>query len=443
MVYAPKRQPEQASVDSQTTKPVHSWSSSLQTVLDQPPSNLPIRVALSGTLFCLLFGAWAWFGQMDEVAKASGKLVPKGEVYRVHAVAPGRVVKVAVKEGQPVKAGQVLMELDTELPRKEVERLEQSLQSAKLELLQTQALMDKTRLQGETRAAIAQTGMRMQQVAIAQAHNNAANNQDLLDQFQADSSAQQERLQRLQPLLNQGAVAKENVFVAEQQFRDRQRSITERQNTLQQTLAEANRLQIELNQKQAESRQSQLETQQQLQQLEVKVTELQAKVQETQVLLSAAKAKLNQQFLNAPADGVVTVLNTRRTGDYAQPEQVLAEVAPKGKPLVLLAALPSTEAGFVKVGMPVQIKLDAYPYQDYGIIPGTVTSISPDSKADDKLGQVYRVEVTLKRNSVSTQGQTIQFKAGQTGMAEIVTRQRRIADMLLDPLKKLQNGLKL
>lgn len=443
MVYAPNRQPNQDSVDPQVSQPAHSWSSSLQTVLDQPPANLPLQVALGGTLFCLLFGAWAWFGHVDEVARASGKLVPKGDVFRVHPAASGKVVRVAVKEGQTVKAGQVLMELDAELARKDVERLEQLLQSSKLELLQTQALLDKTRLQAETRAAIAQTGMRMQQVAIAQAQNNAANNQDLLSQFQTDASAQQERLQRLEPLMNQGAISKENLFVAEEQLRDRQRSITERQNTLQQTLAEANRLQIELNQKQAESRQSQLEAQQQIQQLSVKVTELQAKVKETQVLLSAAKAKFNQQSLSSPVDGVVTALNTRRTGEYAQPGQTLAEIAPQGKPLVLSAVLPSAQAGFVKVGMPVHIKLDAYPYQDYGIVPGIITSISPDSKPDEKLGQVYRVEVTLKRNYVHTKGQTTKFKAGQTALAEIVTRQRRIADVLLDPLKKLQNGLSL
>lgn len=443
MVYAPNRPPEQDSVDPQVSQPAHSWSSSLQTVLDQPPANLPSRAALGGTLFCLLFGAWAWFGHVDEVARASGKLVPKGEVFRLHPVASGKVSRVAVKEGQTVKAGQVLIELDAELARKDVERLKQLLQSSKMELLQTQALLDKTQLQAETRAAIAEAGIHMHQVAIAQAQDNAENNQALLSQYQTDASAQRERLQRLEPLMNQGAISKENLFVAEQQLRDRQRSITERQNSLQQTLAEANRLQIELNQKQAESRQSELETQQQIQQLGVKVTELQAKVQETQVLLSTAKAKLKQQTLNSPVDGVVTALNTRRTGEYAQPEQVLAEIAPQGKPLVLAAVLPSAEAGFVKVGMPVHIKLDAYPYQDYSTVPGTVTSISPDSKADEKLGQVYRVEVTLDRSYVKAKGQTIKFKAGQTAIAEIVTRQRRIADVLLDPLKKLQNGVSL
>lgn len=441
MLSAPKSQQVQESVRPQVSG--STWSPSLQTVLDQPPANLPIRVALGGTLFCLLFGAWAWLGHVDEVARASGKLVPKGGVYQVHPVAPGKVVRISIQEGQVVKTGQVLMELDAELAHKEVERLEQLLQSSKLELVQTQALLDQAKSEVATRALIAQNGMQMQKVAITQAQNNATNHQTLLDQFQTDASAQQERLQRLAPLMKQGAISEENVFVAEQQLRDRQRSITEHQNSLQQNLAEANRLQIELDQKQAEFRQSQLESQQQIQQLAVKITELQAKVEETQVLLETAKAKLNQHSLNASVDGVVTALNIRRPGVYVQPEQAIVEIAPQGKPLVLSTFLPSAEAGFVKIGMPVHVKLDAYPYQEYGVFPGTVTSISPDSKPDDKLGQVYRVEIALNRNFVNAKGEPIPLKAGQTGSAEIVTRQRRIADVLLDPLKKLQNGLNL
>ncbi len=57
------------------------WSPSLQTLLDQPSATLPQRLIIGGMVFCLAFGAWAWFGQIEEVGKARGKLVPKGETY--------------------------------------------------------------------------------------------------------------------------------------------------------------------------------------------------------------------------------------------------------------------------------------------------------------------------------------------------------------------------
>ena len=90
--------------------------------------------------------------------------------------------------------------------------------------------------------------------------------------------------------------------------------------------------------------------------------------------------------------------------------------------------------------MPVQLKLDAYPYQDYGVVSGKVTSISPDAKPDEKLGPVYRVKVELDRNYITDEDKRIPFKAGQTASADIIIRRRRIAEMLLDPIRQLQKG---
>jgi HlyD family secretion protein len=90
--------------------------------------------------------------------------------------------------------------------------------------------------------------------------------------------------------------------------------------------------------------------------------------------------------------------------------------------------------------MPVKVKFDAYPYQDYGIVTGEVTYISPDSKANEQFGVVYQVEVELDRNHITEKGRPIQFKAGQTATAEIIIRRRRIADILLEPFRELQEG---
>jgi HlyD family secretion protein len=261
-------------------------------------------------------------------------------------------------------------------------------------------------------------------------------------------------MDRLKPLVEAGAIATEQMFAAEQALRDRQRSITESQGELQQALTESERLQAELQQaqresdrlqagllqKQAEGRSTQLEAQQKVQQLEVEMNQLKAKVAETQNLLTSAKAKLNQRFLYAPVDGTISSLNIPNIGEVIQPGQTLAEIAPQDVPLVLSASLPNQEAGFVKRGMPVQVKLEAYPYQDYGMVSGKVTSISPDTKPDERLGAVYQVEVALDRSHITANHQNIQLKAGETATAEIIIRRRRIADLLLDPIRQLQKG---
>ncbi len=206
--------------------------------------------------------------------------------------------------------------------------------------------------------------------------------------------------------MEEGAIAKDHLFEAEQALGERQRAITQSQGELQQALGEATRLQAGLIQKQAEGRTAQLEAQERIQQLEVEITQLKAKIAETNNLLKSAEA----------------------------------EMYPYNAPLVLSASLPNQEAGFVKTGMPVQVKFDAYPYQDFGIVPGKVISISPDAKSDERLGEVYRVEVALARNYITTNRQTIKFKAGQTAGAEIIIRRRRVADILLEPFRQLQKG---
>ena len=475
----------------------NDWSPSVQTLLDQPPATLPQRLIAGGIVFCFAFGAWAWFGTIEQVGKAQGKLVPKGETYKIEPINSGKITSIAVEEGETVKAGQVLAELDTELAEKEVERLQQMLLAYQTELSQKQGLQERMRLEAQTREAIASSEAQAQQAAIAQAKEKAATvrqvlaqldsettafqtrqaqlqpisaiAQEELKQLQAELAAHQERIARLKTLTQEGAISQEYVFQAEQalrqtqqqinqsklqalsntdeqlfqaqqSLRDRGSAITQNKGELASALKEAERLEAELAVKQAQGRSIQLEAQQQIQQLEVEITQLKAKIAEAKNLLVSAQTQLKQRFLRSPVNGVVLSLDLQNTGEVVQPGETIAEIAPLDAPLILSAVLPNREAGFVKEGMPVKIKLEAYPYQDYGVIPGKVISISADAKPDQNLGAVYRVKIALDRSHIRENQQNINFKAGQTATADIIIRNRRIADVLLDPIKQLQKG---
>lgn len=477
------------------------WSPSVNSLLEQPPATFPLRLLIGGLAFSLLVGSWAWLGSIEEVGHAQGKLVPKGATYKIQPVELGKISNVAVKEGSEVKAGQILVEFDTELAQKEVERLQQMLIGYQMEQLEKQALLEKIQLEAQTQSAIANAETQSQRFAIELAKEKAATVHQLLSQQQAESIAyqarktslqplllkikehdqhlrseelaRQEQIARLKPLAGEGAISQEYVFQAEQSLRETQQRIT--QNQLQQvtstheqlfqadqslrnleaqitknqgdlatTYKEAERLQAELRQKQAQARQKQLESLQRQQQLAVEMTQLKAKIKETENLLASAQAKLKNRYLKAPVSGVVLSIEEINSGEVIEAGKVIAEIAPVNTPLVLSAVLPNREAGFVKLGMPVQIKLDAYPYQDYGIVSGTVTKLSEDSKPDEKLGEVYRIEVELEENHVTAQQQPVYFKAGQTATADIIIRRQRVIDVVLDPIRKIQSdGIKL
>ncbi|NJK48469.1 HlyD family efflux transporter periplasmic adaptor subunit [Candidatus Gracilibacteria bacterium] len=471
------------------------WSPSVDTLLNQPPASFPTRLIVGGMAFGAVFGAWAWFGTIEEVGQATGRLVPEGQTYKIQPTEVGKVNRVEVREGQAVKAGQILVELDTELAQKEVERLEQMLTAYQGEITQKQILLERIQMEAQTSAASSMAEQLAQRSAIALAREKAATTRQLLmqqrseavayqarkarlaplastaeerlDQLQIELKAHQKRLNRLKPLLEEGAVPQDYIFQAEQALRETQQritqtqmqditsvneqlfqseqslrdlatNITQNQGELTSAYKEAEQLQAQLSQKQADALRIQLEAQQRIEQLELDIAQTKAKIADTQTSLLAAKTRVRNNYLKAPVDGIVLSLNLQNSGEVLQAGQTVAEIAPHGVPLVLAAVLPNSEAGFVKTGMPVHVKLDAYPYQDFGTISGKVANLSADTKPDEKLGQVFRVEVQLDKDYVTDKQRKIQFRAGQTATADIIIRRRRIADLLLDPIRQIQ-----
>jgi hemolysin D len=444
------RRPPESSTQSTPFAPApgnpdrsQEWSTALQTVLDQPAASLPWKLALAGLLFGSAFSAWAWWGQVDEVTQAQGKLIPQNEVYKVVPIDTGRVARVAVKEGDVVRQGQVLVELDTELADKEVERLETLIQSTESEMGQNQALIEQMRLQGQTRIAIAEAQIHAHDASLEEYQQTITTQHSLIQQLEDDKTAQQERFDRLKLLSDEGALPREKLFEAEQQMRDRHRSITENQGVIERTQAQIQRLKVEREHKEVAVQQAEVETEQAIEQIKLQLSALRTKLRESQVMLDAAKTRRKQQFIYAPVNGILLTLHKRHDGSVVQPGEAIAEIAPEGKPLVLTAVVPSQNSGFIKPEMEAKIKFDAYPYQDYGIISGKVQKISLDSQSTDQMGQVYKVEIALDRNFIRDRNQQVLLKPGQTGMAEIVTRRRRIADVILDPLKKMQGNVSL
>ena len=471
------------------------WSPSLQNLLDQPPVTLPKRMIFSGIVFFLAFVAWSWFGEIEELGKAQGKLIPKGETYKVESIELGKISHIAVQEGEEVTAGQLLAQLDTTLAFQEVERLEQILTAAKIELSQKQAQLERVDLEVQTHERISAAETLGQRLAINSAQNKAQvlrqllaqqkaeieayqTRQELLtsvpkisqerfEQVNSELAAHQERLARLKKLARSGAVSQEfifqaeqaqrqaqlqlldnkaqeitnvseQLFQAEQSLRDLQEQKTQSQGELASALKEVEQLEADLMRQQAERSRMMLEAEQKIQQLKLEVTQIETKIAETQNLLASAQAKLQEKSLKSPIDGVVLSLNVKNSGKVFNPGETIAEIAPRESPLVLSAVMANQESGFIEIGMPVQVKLDAYSYQDFGTIPGKILSISSDAKPDETLGLVYQVEIELEQDYIVKEQKSIPFKPGQTATAEIILRRRRLLDIFLDPVKQIQ-----
>ncbi|HEY9837776.1 MAG TPA: biotin/lipoyl-binding protein, partial [Vampirovibrionales bacterium] len=179
------------------------WSPSVQALLDQPTAAFPRQLLGGGLAFCLTFLVWAWFGEINEVGQARGELIPQGNVYPVHPVDLGRVAKIAVTEGSPVKAGQIIAELDPTLPAAELTRIDSQLSALELQVAQKQSAIETAREEAKTRTRIAEAETKAHETAIAQGENNLQTIEAMLSQQEEDAIALKARLQGLIPLVSQ------------------------------------------------------------------------------------------------------------------------------------------------------------------------------------------------------------------------------------------------
>jgi HlyD family secretion protein len=186
-----------------------------------------------------------------------------------------------------------------------------------------------------------------------------------------------------------------------------------------------------------------MESERQIKELQAQITDLQAEIAQTRKQIESLLIQLQQRVLLAPIDGTIFQLPIQRAGAVVKAGDTIAQIGPKGTSLVLRAQMASQESGFLRLGMPVKIKFDAYPFQDYGVVEGRLSWVSPDSriqKTDSGQIETFELEITLPEAYIQTPNKRIALTAGQTATAEAIVRQRRVIDFILDPFKKLQKG---
>jgi HlyD family secretion protein len=144
---------------------------------------------------------------------------------------------------------------------------------------------------------------------------------------------------------------------------------------------------------------------------------------------------LQHTTINAPVTGTVATVTVRGTGEVLQPGQTIATVAPAGVPLIVEAQLPNKDIAFVDKGLPVKLKFDALPFQDYGVVEGTVVSVSPDA-LNQQSGSFYKVTIALNRSEIFAGQRHVTLRPGLALTAEIVTERRSLLNFILEPVRR-------
>ena len=345
-------------------------------VQESPPSPAGRAVAFSIAAVFVFALLWAFFGKIDIIAVAQGKIVPGDRSKLIQPLESGVIKAIYVRDGSRVKAGDPLIDLDT-TASPDHERFQNEHYAALIEIARLRALLsDKERFEVPAGA----------NPALIEAERNRL--RDQLTEYRSLKS----QAEAYKDLL-------EKQYVPRLQYLEVERKRAEKMNEYTAALSSA----------------------------ETRARSLSKEI-------TKAGTRADQQHLTAPIDGVVQQLAVHTIGGVVTPAQQLMVIAPEEGLLEVEAIIENKDVGFVNAEQGAEVKIDAFPFTRYGTVEGKVISMSRDAVQVEKVGLVYTARVNLLRSTIQIENKEIRLTPGMTVAVEIKTGKRRLIEYFLSPL---------
>ncbi|MCT8345103.1 HlyD family type I secretion periplasmic adaptor subunit [Photorhabdus kleinii] len=400
--------------------------------------------------FAVLALLWAYIGKIEVVAIAPGKVVPNGKTKLIQSSETAVVRAIHVNDGQTVKVGELLVELDPTAANADVSRIQSELLAARIDSARSAAMLDAINQQ-QSPASLVGTiaNANPEQVLSAQRwlqgqYQEYRSNLELVDaeilQRSAEIQSAQSQVASLQKtlpiatrlaedyqrLLTKQYVSRHAYLEKEQTRLDLQRQLSVQQASVLQHTAARDEARRRREAVVAQNRRAMLDLQQE------------ANKKAATLVQELAKARYHETLtsLKAPVAGTVQQLAIHTVGGVVTPAQPLMVIVPADQPVEVEAMLENKDVGFVHVGQPVTVKVETFTFTKYGTVDGEVLNVSNDAIEDEKRGLIYSSRIRLKSDHVLVNGQRVALSPGMSITAEIKTDQRRVIDYFLSPLQQ-------
>lgn len=413
---------------------------------EAPPSPAP-RVAMWLLMsFAALALLWAFFGEIDIVATAQGKIVPNDRTKVIQPIETATVEAIHVTDGQAVKAGQVLIVLDATTAAADRVRIANDLASARLQAGRARALL-KTIETGKSVRISAQPdiGPLQQEEAQRFLEGQVAELSSKMARIDADFAKREAELQSTRemirkveqtvPIARQRAQDFKDLvdknFVSKHLYMEREQARIEQEAdlaTLRSRLKETDAALLETRyQKKALAAETRRDALASLNEAEQKMVTLQQE-------LIKADSRTALMKLTAPVSGTVQQLAVHTVGGVVTSAQPLMMIVPNDDALEVEAFLENKDVGFVNAGQDAETKIETFPYTKYGTIHAKVVHVSHDAINDEKRGLIYAARVKLERATMQLENKIVNLTPGMAVTVEIKTGKRRVIEYFLSPL---------
>ena len=435
-------------------------------IVETPPS--PIGRAVAFTIVAVFIAALAWasIGTVDIVAVAQGKIIPSGRTKTIQPFETGVVRAIQVRDGQSVKAGDILVELDPTMTGAELGHLKSDLNSAQMDVARLRAALAEKNdplaefkappgmpadlVQTHRRFLASQTAEQKAKLAaidgqVAQKEAERATIKASIEKLKAVIQPMEQRVEIRKNMFNKELGSKlvylsdlqdligqqQEVLVQQSKYSEAEAAIAALADTRIKTVAEYERGLFD-----------------DLVKAEQKVVGLGQDI-------IKAEQRTSLQKLTAPVDGVVQQLAVHTIGGVVTPAQALMVIVPADSRLEIEAMITNRDIGFIEVGQEAAIKVDTFNFTRYGLLHGKVLNISTDAISRDKpqdkstdkpqgaeassselKGQElsYAARVSLDRSQMQVEDKAVNLSPGMAVTVEIKTGSRSILSYLLSPL---------
>jgi hemolysin D len=415
-------------------------------LIEEAPVPIGTHITLYVALILLAVAIlWSIFGSLDRIVVASGKVATRVPMLVMQPFTTSRLLQVNIRPGDEVKKGQVLATFDPVFAQADVaalglkadslaaqtDRLKAQLGGAPFPIQKDDSsarLTQRKIFEQETADYAAEMKQRASRIAGLNALISA-NQQSLAGirtQYEMTKrvSAIQRRLRSLQAAAELDVMRAESAEVdmdlkLKNTLGDGSKLVEQRKEALQERNAYVEKWRSDHNQSLVKAEQDMIEARE-----------------------SLKKAQRLKEFasISAPVDGIVLQVAERSTGSVLREGETLLTLVPKSAELYIDASTLSRDISYIKPGDAVRVKLEAYPFQIYGILDGILSVVGPDSlplKEDDASRQVYRVQVRLTDSAAALAKRSIYIRPGMIANAEIKTGKRSVASYILQPIMKV------
>lgn len=418
--------------------PVHEFLPAVLEITERPPNRAALWIIWTIMIFFVTLVLWAYFGQVDIVVSARGKVIPSDHVKLVQAPEPGIVRVLHVRERQFVSHGELLVELDPTISVADKMRLETEIAGLELDIERVTRLYDRAleESMGDAISAPEHSLFRAQldeyllqrqtlEAEIRRAKSGISSVEAEITKLEALLPITRKRVSNFERLAKDSLISEEDklrqqeaLIIQENDLAAQQHRSEELKSALEAMKSNYARVKWEFMRKLLEQRQ-----------------EFTRRRDVLEPELQKASARVAFQELRAPASGYIKELSVHTLGGVVGGGEQLMMVVPHTEDLAVEAMIENKDIGFLREGQVAEIKLDAFPYTKYGLIEGRLERIAADAVMVENVGLIYMASVKGNR---TTAPPNITMIPGMTATIEIKTGQRRIIELFLSPLLRYQ-----